>query len=47
MMCYFYFLGIASKVHPYIQGKITHLRDPIRPEEKLSITLKCLAIGES
>ena len=35
------------KVKPYIQGRRTHLREPISAEEKLAVTLRFLATCES
>ena len=38
---------LLEKVMPYIKKKTTHLRLPISSEEKLTLTLRFLATGES
>ena len=38
---------LLEKVTPYIRKKTTHLRLPISPEEKVALTLRFLATGES
>ena len=38
---------LLEKVTPYIRKKTTHLRLSISPEEKLTLTLRFLAVGES
>ena len=41
------FQELLSKVRLQIQGQTTHLREPISAEEKLAVTLRYLATGES
>ena len=41
------FQELLEKVRPYITKKTTHLREPITAEEKLAVTLRYLATGES
>ena len=38
---------LLEKLTPFISKKTTHLRLPISPEEKLALTLRFLATGES
>ena len=38
---------LLQKVKPLIEGKSTNMRQPISPEEKLAVTLRFLATGES
>ena len=38
---------LPEKVTPYIRKKTTHLRLAISPEEKLALTLRFIATGES
>lgn len=41
------FKFVASKVAPFISRQSTHLRNPISVEERLMVTLRFLATGES
>ena len=44
---YSIFQELVEKVRPFITKITTNMRSPISAEEKLAITLRCLATGES
>ena len=44
---YSIFQELLEKVRPFITKKTTNMRSPISVEEKLAITLRYLATGES
>ena len=46
-MFIYLFKELFRKVAPYITKKTTHLRQPISAEEKLAVTLRYLATGET
>ena len=41
------FHELLGKIRPYIEGKTTVMRKPVSAEEKLAVTLRFLATGES